>query len=110
PEATGSYGTLAFNSLQELMAFMRKNVGPGMYSMHQVHHPEIEVDGDTATGTWHLQDKVMRPKDDYALEGAAIYADRYRRTEDGWKIVHTGYTRLWEAIFKPSELPSWKVR
>ncbi len=109
PEATCAYGGLDFANVTDLMAYMHKNVREGMSTMHHVHHPEIEVDGDTATGTWYLTDKVMYPKYDYALEGTAFYADRYRRTEDGWKITHTGYTRVWEATWKPSELPSWKL-
>ena len=109
-DATGAYGGLDFDTLDDLMAYMHKNVRPGMHTMHTVHHPEIEVDGDTATGTWYLTDKVMIPKFKFNLEGTALYADRYRRTEDGWRIAHTGYKRIWEASWNTDEVPSWKVK
>ena len=38
---------------------------------HRVTHPEIDVDGDEATGIWYLQDKVIVPKFDFMLIGAA---------------------------------------
>ncbi len=109
PDATAAYGGLDFNNVADLMAYMHQNVRPGMHTMHHVHHPEIEVDGDTATGTWYLTDKVMIPRFNYALEGTALYADRYRRTGDGWKLAHTGYDRIWEASWKIDEVPSWKI-
>ena len=70
---------------------MRENLGEGMLTMHQVHHPEITVDGDTATARWYLQDKVIVPAFGFMLEGAAFYADRYVRTPEGWRVAHTGY-------------------
>jgi len=110
PDATGAYGGLDFDNVDDLLAYMRKNAREGMYSMHQVHHPEIEVDGDTATGTWYLQDKVMIPKLKFVMEGTALYADRYRRTDDGWKIAHTGYTRIWENSWSTEDVPSWQIK
>ncbi len=64
--------------------------------MHQVHHPEIDVDGDTATGRWYLVDRVIVDAVKFMLEGAAFYEDRYVRTDEGWKVSHTGYRRTWE--------------
>lgn len=104
PEATGDYAGLAFADRDSLVAFMRKNMGPGMISLHQAHHPEIEVAGDglgaRATGTWYLQDKVIVPKARFVLEGAAFYSDRYVRTPDGWRIEHTGYRRTYEMTYE----------
>ena len=51
PEATGDYNGLVFDDRAALVAYMRENLGEGLLTMHQAHHPEIEVDGDTATGT-----------------------------------------------------------
>ena len=33
---------------------------------------------------------------DIEIDGTAFYADRYVLTEDGWRIAHTGYTRVFE--------------
>ena len=60
-------------------------------------HPEIIVSGDTATGSWYLQDKVIVADLDFMLIGAAFYRDTYRRTENGWKISGTGYDRTYDA-------------
>ncbi len=98
PEATGDYAGLIFPNRDKLVGYMSKHMTDEMISMHHCHHPEIEVDGDTATGTWYLQDKVIFPKYQLNIEGASIYSDRYVRTEDGWKFSHTGYFRTYEMM------------
>ena len=96
PEATGDYDGLVFDDRSALVDYMRTNMVEGMYTLHQAHHPEVEVDGDTATGRWYLQDRVIVPAYDFMLEGAAFYADRYVRTAEGWRVAHTGYRRTFE--------------
>ncbi len=110
PEATGSYGKdLNFGSRDELVGYLSNAMGPDLITLHQVHHPEIVVDGDTATGTWYLHDKVFALAFDFALEGAAFYEDRYVRTPDGWRIAHTGYKRTFESSWKMSSAENWKL-
>jgi hypothetical protein len=111
PEATGDYGEgLSFGSRDELVAFMRENLGPQMVTLHQCHHPEIAVDGDRATGVWYLEDRVLMPEHRLVLEGAAFYEDRYVRTPEGWRIEHTGYRRTYEATMSMDDLPSYVLR
>ena len=76
---------------------MRSAMGPNVVTEHRVTHPEITVTGDTASGTWYLQDRVIVAEFDFMLIGAAFYRDQYRRTDDGWKISATGYDRTYEA-------------
>ena len=109
PEATGDYNGLAFPDRAALVDYMRSNLGEGVITMHHVHHPEIEVDGDTATGRWYLQDKVVAPAFHFLLEGAAFYEDRYVRTADGWRVSHTGYRRTFEITHDLRDLPGTKV-
>lgn len=109
PEATGDYNGLTFASRDELVGYMRAQLGEGLITLHQAHHPEIEVDGDTAIGHWYLQDKVIVEAFRFMLEGAALYEDRYVRTPDGWRIAHTGYRRTYEATMSLDDLPSFKV-
>ncbi len=109
PEATGDYNGLVFEDRAALVAFMRKNMGPGMLTLHQAHHPEIAVDGDTATGRWYLQDKVIIEEYRFMLEGAAFYEDRYRRTPEGWRVEHTGYRRTYEMTYSLDDLPGLKI-
>lgn len=110
PEATGDYGAdLRFSSREELVAYMRKSLGPGVISMHHCHHPEIALGSDDATGRWYLEDKVIAPEFRFVLEGAAFYEDRYVRTPDGWRIAHTGYKRTYEASYSLDDIPSYKL-
>jgi hypothetical protein len=109
PEATGDYNGLIFDDAAALVDYMRSNMTEGMLTLHQAHHPEIEVDGDAATGRWYLQDKVIIEAFKFVLEGAALYQDRYTRTPDGWKISHTGYRRTFEQTYSLDDLPSMKV-
>jgi SnoaL-like domain len=69
----------------------------GMVTEHHGHHPEITFTSDTtADGTWYLQDRVIVPAADLEIAGTAFYADRYRKTDEGWRIAHTGYIRVFE--------------
>jgi hypothetical protein len=64
---------------------------------HHGHHPEISFTSATAaTGTWYLQDRVIVPSADLEIGGTAFYNDRYTLTDDGWRIAHTGYMRVFE--------------
>ena len=110
PEATGDYGDgLVFADRDALVAYMRENLGPALVTMHHCHHPEIAVDGDHATGRWYLEDKVISEEYRFVLEGAAFYEDRYVRTDDGWRIAHTGYRRTFEATYSLDDLPGYRL-
>jgi hypothetical protein len=110
PEATGSYAELSFASRDELVGYMRENLGPDRITFHQAHHPEIDVDGDTATGRWYLHDKVFVPEYDVAIEGAAFYEDTMVRGERGWRFTHVGYRRTYESSWTMSAVPGWTFK
>ncbi|CAN5381623.1 nuclear transport factor 2 family protein [soil metagenome] len=107
PEATADYNGLEFADRAALVSYMAENLGEGMLTMHQVHHPEIDVDGDTANGRWYLVDRVIVDAVKFMLEGAAFYEDRYVRTAEGWRVSHTGYRRTWEMHY---DLTDTKVK
>ena len=109
PEATADYNGLVFDDRESLVDYMRTNMVEGMLTLHQAHHPEIEVDGDTALGRWYLQDKVIVQKYKFMLEGAAFYTDRYVRTDAGWRVAHTGYRRTYEMTYDLRDLPGLKI-
>jgi SnoaL-like domain len=88
---------LHFTNRNDLVNYMRSALGPAVITEHRVTHPEISVTGDTASGNWYLQDRVIVAEFNFMLIGAAFYRDRYRRTEDGWKISSTGYDRTYDA-------------
>jgi hypothetical protein len=118
PEATGEYPGLSFDSRDALVAYLRENLGPGVLSMHHVHHPEITIDrggagdgvGARATGIWYVQDKVLVPDLSYIHEGAGFYTDRYVRTPDGWRIEHTRCRRTYETSWSSEDLPSLRIQ
>lgn len=110
PGATGDYAGLQFTDRAALVDYMRDNLGAGVLTLHQAHHPEITLLGDgQASGLWYLEDRVLVPDFDYVLEGAAFYDDRYAHTPEGWKIAHTGYRRTFEVTMSTKDLASWKA-
>jgi len=111
PDVTTNYGAhLTFEDRDAVVTFMRNSLGPTIITVHQCHHPELSVDGDSATGTWYLDDRVIVLEHRMLLTGAAFYDDTYRRCDDGkWRISHTGYQRSYEAVQSLDDLPSWKL-
>lgn len=111
PEATATYSEyLQFESRDAFLAFMRNTLGPHVITEHRCDHPEIDVVGDSATGTWYLADTVLIPSHNMLLRGAAFYSDRYVRCDDGcWRISHTGYERTYEVVLSLSDLPSLRL-
>lgn len=110
-DATAEYGPrVSFDGPHAIVAFMRENLGPTMITLHQVHHPELQVEGDTATGTWSLQDRVIMTEHRLLLDGMSTYRDRYRRGPDGtWRISHTGYERVFEHMVSFDDVPSFHL-
>jgi hypothetical protein len=116
PDATAAYGTptygkpLSFTGRDEIVGFMRTNLGPEIITVHHAGQPEIAIDEDTATGSWAFQDIVIATEHRVVIQGAAFYQDTYRRCPDGaWRIAHTGYERTYEATFSLDDLPSFRL-
>lgn len=68
---------------------------------HQVHSPEITLDGDSAQVIWAMQDRVVWNPDRQkepgltGLTGYGHYHERYVRCADGqWRIAAQVLTRL----------------
>jgi hypothetical protein len=110
PDATARYGErLSFTGREAIVGYMRASLGPGIITVHHCHHPEIDVDGDTATGRWALDDTVIITEHGAVLRGAAFYEDRYVRADGVWRIQHTGYERIYEAMISLKDLPSYNL-
>lgn len=109
PDVQASYGNgLDFAGREAVVDFMRGSLGPQIITVHHCHHPELDVDADTATGTWYLQDTVIVTEHRMLLRGAAFYDDTYTRDADGrWWISRTGYVRSYESVEALPE--SWKL-
>jgi hypothetical protein len=50
----------------------------------------IRIDGDTATGRAYMQE-IARMQSGFQGLNYAIYHDRYRRTEEGWRFAERVY-------------------
>ncbi|GAB2442750.1 nuclear transport factor 2 family protein [Nocardia tengchongensis] len=110
-DVTADYGDrLSFTNRTDLVAKMSESLPASIITVHQCHHPEIDIDGDTATGIWYLSDTVIFTETRQILTGAAFYEDRYRRDADGeWRISRTGYTRTYEAMQSLDDTPTWQL-
>ncbi len=116
PDATADYGTpsagrpLDLRSRDDIVTFLRDSLGNGIITLHAAGQPEIQIDGDTATGTWRFEDTVIATEWKVVIGGAAFYEDRYRKCDDGkWRISHIGYVRIYEYSMSLNDLPSWKL-
>jgi SnoaL-like domain len=107
-------GTLRQEGRAAIVDFLTGSLGdPGIISLHNGHHPEIDVHGDgTATGIWYLEDRVIVPAFDLVLGGTALYEDEYVIDDGEWRIKHTGYDRIYEERrrLKSGELISFSTR
>jgi hypothetical protein len=115
PGATVDYGTLALGQpirltgRDEIVAFLRGKLGPDIITVHFASQPEIDIDGDQASGTWSFEDTVIATGYRVLIKGAAFYQDRYARGEDArWRIAHTGYVRTYEVMMSLDDVPSLK--
>ena len=109
-DVSASYGKrLSYTGRDQVVAGLREQMTDDVITEHQAHHPEIEVDGDTATGRWYLQDRVIVPAFDTMIFGSAFYEDTYRRTDGRWVISSTGYKRTYEAMVDLKDVPSFQL-
>jgi hypothetical protein len=117
PDAVADYGTPAEGRPEPLvgratiMKFLRDGLSdPGVVTFHSAGQPEIDIDGDTATGIWAFEDTVIYTEQRLVVKGAAYYEDRYvRTTEAGWRISHVGYVRTYEMVLSLDDLPSLRL-
>jgi hypothetical protein len=113
PDASADYGThavkesLNLRGREEILTYLRENLGPNIITVHRCGQPEIEVDGDRATGIWSFEDTVIAMDFKVLIKGAAFYEDTYERGADGrWRISHIGYTRIYETMSSLDDTPS----
>ena len=115
-DVQAAYGTqamgeqLRYESREAVVEFMSANLGPGVVTMHVANHPEIEVEGESASGSWGFEDTVIVPDFKVIIRGAGYYRDTYRRDDDGqWRIASTNYDRIYEAMTSLDDTPSFKL-
>lgn len=108
-DVSASYGErLSYDSRDDVVRGLSGQMND-IVTEHRVTHPEITVDGDSATGRWYLQDRVIVPAYSVMIIGAAFYDDAYERRDGRWVITRTGYTRTYEATMDLKDVPSFKL-
>lgn len=100
--------TLRLEGREAIVGYMRENLGAGKISAHTAGCPEIEVDGDRATGVWSLDDTIIIPEHRVLIRGAAFYYDEYRRVGGRWLVEKTGHRRTYEYVVSLDDVPSLK--
>ncbi|MFI0406090.1 nuclear transport factor 2 family protein [Actinomadura sp. 3N508] len=101
--------TLRLEGRDAIIEYMRANLGPDKISTHTAGCPEIDVDGERATGIWSLDDTIIIPEHRLLIRGAAFYHDAYRRGADGqWRVERTGHRRTYEYTVSLDDAPSLK--
>lgn len=75
--------------------------------VHQGHNGEIEIDGETASAKWNLGFATYDPRANTFRLLASFYTDKYRKTEDGWRI---SFTRSEPRAIVDGELADDKIK
>lgn len=78
-------GLDSFEGREELDAFITGVESQRDFMSHMFHNPLIEIEGDTAEGTWYFE-AVMTDKAGNAMMAQGRYDDTYRRVEGNWKF------------------------
>lgn len=95
-DVTGSGGGV-FHGREAIVAATRGSIEAAK-TAHQVHSPEIAIEGDTATAIWAMQDRVVWSEAENgkkrALTGYGHYYERYVKHEGRWSIAELRLTRL----------------
>jgi hypothetical protein len=112
-DASADYGThavrgqLSLRGREQIVGYLRDNLGPQIITVHRCGQPEITIEGDKAKGTWSFEDTVIAMEHRVWIKGAAFYEDEYAREADGaWRISHTGYRRIYETLSSFDDTPS----
>jgi hypothetical protein len=60
------------------------------FAFHRISNPSVKVDGDTATGKWHIL--VAHIIEGQSVWVGGVYNDRFVRTEEGWRFKELNVT------------------
>lgn len=111
PDATVCYssGKYELRGVDAIIGFLSQALGAasGSVTIHQGHHPEIELLGDDrAHGTWALYNYMFNVAQNRGIRIGAYYEDRYVRRAGEWQFEHIGYRSLFHEEWKRDDIPS----
>lgn len=76
----------------EAIAMVRETIEAAS-TAHQVHNPEIVIDGHRAEVIWAMQDRVVF-EGGFGITGYGHYTETYVKLDGQWRISHSKLTRL----------------
>lgn len=68
------------------------------FAFHLLANPIIEVDGDRATGRWHLLISLTQADQSAMLVGG-VFDDEYARTAEGWRIKRSRFSLVFQTAY-----------
>lgn len=77
---------------EKIRRFFRRAPEIFPFAIHNVMNPEIEIEGDRATGRWYLLQPATRSDGNRAVWLAAVYNDEYVRVGERWMFKHLRVT------------------
>jgi hypothetical protein len=104
-----SSGKYEFAGVDAIMRFLSESLGEarGSVTIHQGHHPEIELLGETsARGSWALYNYMFNVKENRGIRIGAYYEDTYVKLAGAWKFQHIGYRYIFHEEWKRDDIPS----
>lgn len=82
----------------KVIAWIESGMGVVGPSQHLVTNVVVDLDGDEATSRCLLFNPMIMPlKDPLLLYLGGGYRDDWRRTDDGWRIVHRVQEIVWSS-------------
>ncbi len=69
------------------------------FALHMVMNPVIEVNGDTASGTWYLFQPCTFAEGEQAVWGSARYDEEYAKIDGIWMFTHLKLTSFFWTPF-----------
>ena len=84
---------------EEIRRFFATSTQRISFAVHLVLNPNIEVDGDTAKGTWFLFQPCTFVAGNQAIWGSARYDEEYVRINGEWKFKNLNLTSFFWTPF-----------
>ncbi|MEM7540679.1 MAG: nuclear transport factor 2 family protein [Pseudomonadota bacterium] len=85
PHYDGNYDVEGREAIQGWYAFYHEHLRAGVKHLkHLIHSIELDVTGDSATGTTYLTATMINKEDDTAYQANGTYYDKLLRHDDRW--------------------------
>ena len=103
-----NFGGVCYEGREGLDAFFLQLIPSQLsFSMHMVHNPIIEIDGNHATGKWYFEAPTTFKPDNKAFWLAGVYDEEYVKENGEWKIDSLkaifNYTAPYEQGWAPTQ-------